>query len=99
MLKVTIRIRGNDKYEGKSLFDHILTLLQNNKIRGATVYRGIHGYGLRGVATMKVLGLSLDLPIIIEIIDIHEKLEPLLFDIKRIVNDNGIITLEDVYVI
>lgn len=99
MLRITIRFRGNDKYEGKPILDELLILLKDNKINGATVFRGIHGYGARGVTSMKVLGLSLDLPIIIEVIDEHEKLESLLEKIKQIVNDNGLITIEDVYVI
>ena len=99
MLKVGVRFRGNDKYEGKPILEQLLALLRNNKISGATVYRGIYGYGVRGVATMKILGLSLDLPLLVEIIDEHSKLEEILPDIKRIVNDNGIVTLEDVYII
>ncbi|RMF29502.1 MAG: DUF190 domain-containing protein, partial [Candidatus Nitrosothermus koennekii] len=89
MLKVGIRVRGNDRYEGKPIIEQLFKLLKDNKIIGATVYRGIYGYGARGVASMKILGLSLDLPLLIEIIDEHAKLEPILPDIKQIVNDNG----------
>lgn len=99
MLKIGIRFRGNDKYEGKPILEQLLTLLKNNKVSGATVYRGIYGYGSRGIATMKILGLSLDLPLLIEVIDEHSKLEQILPDIKRIVNDNGVVTLEDTYII
>ncbi len=99
MLKIGIRFRGNDKYEGKPILEQLLALLKNNKINGATVYRGIYGYGARGVATMKILGLSLDLPLLLEIIDEYAKLDQILPDIKRIVDDNGMVTLEDVYII
>lgn len=99
MLKVTIRFRGNDKYEGKPLLEELLTFLRESKVSGATVYRGIYGYGVRGVASAKVLALSLDLPLVVEVVDEHDRLERLLERIKQIVNDNGLITIEDVYTI
>ncbi len=107
MLRVTIRIRSNDiyrgkkndKYNGKPVVDVILALLKENNIAGATVFRAIHGYGTRGIATIKVLGLSMDLPVLIETIDEPSKLKPLLPEIKRIVNDNGLITLDEVGVV
>jgi hypothetical protein len=107
MPRIMIRVRGNDRYRGKkgdkyngeTLVDVLLKLFREKKVSGATVFRGVHGYGARGIATMKVLGLSLDLPVLIETVDESSKLEPLLPEIKRIVGDNGLITLEDIDVI
>ena len=45
-----------------------------------------------------VLGLSVNLPVVIETIDEYQKIEPLLSDVKQIVGNNGLITLEEVHV-
>ena len=69
--------------------------MQNN-VAGATVWTGVDGFGKRRRPTVKLEGVTINMPMVIEIIDERSKLEPLLAQIKRMVNDNGIVTLHEV---
>ena len=73
----------------------LLDFLIQNKIAGATVWTGVDGFGKRKRATIKIEGITINMPLIIEVIDEPTKLEPLLPQIKRMVDDNGIITLHN----
>jgi len=96
MLKLTVRARSHDQFEGKSLADSLLELYAAHGISGATVVQGIKGYGVRGHAKFEVLGLSVNLPIIIETVGEYEKVEEVLASVKKMVGTNGLITLEEV---
>ena len=98
MLKLSIRIRSRDEYQGKPISDLLLSLFKQNGISGATVVQGVRGFGIHGVARVDVLGLSVNLPIVIETVDEYRKIEPILTEVKRIVGSNGLITLEEVNV-
>lgn len=88
-----------DKYEGKPLYRYILELCKKRGIAGATVLRGILGYGKSSVVHGESLfRLSSDLPIVVEIIDCEEKIQEVLPEIAKLVKD-GLITLEKVKVI
>jgi PII-like signaling protein len=63
------------------------------------VWTGVNGFGKRGKSTMHIEGLSLNMPLIIEVVDEQTKLEPLLPELKRIVGDDGLVSITDVYVI
>ena len=95
MLCITIRIKRNDELQGKRLHNVLLDFLMQNKIAGATVWTGVDGFGKRKRATIKLEGITINMPLIIEVIDEPTKLEPLL-PIKRMVDDNGIVTLHEV---
>ena len=99
MLCLTIRIKRNDELQGKLLHNVLLDFLIQNKIAGATVWTGVDGFGKRKRATIKIEGITINMPLIIEVIDEPTKLEPLLPQIKRMVDDNGIITLHQVEII
>ena len=99
MLCITIRIKRNDELQGKRLHNVLLDFLMQNKIAGATVWTGVDGFGKRKRATIKLEGITINMPLIIEVIDEPTKLEPLLPQIKRMVDDNGIITLHQVEII
>ena len=99
MLCLTIRIKRNDELQGKRLHNVLLDFLIENKIAGATVWTGVDGFGKRKRATIKIEGITINMPLIIEVIDEPTKLEPLLPQIKRMVDDNGIITLHQVEII
>ena len=99
MLCLTIRIKRNDELQGKRLHNLLLDFLIQNKIAGATVWTGVDGFGKRKRATIKIEGITINMPLIIEVIDEPTKLEPLLPQIKRMVDDNGIITLHQVEII
>ena len=96
MLCITIRIKRNDELQGKRLHNVLLDFLMQNKIAGATVWTGVDGFGKRKRATIKLEGITINMPLIIEVIDEPTKLEPLLPQIKRMVDDNGIVTLHEV---
>ena len=65
-------------------------------ISGATVVNAVDGFGRRGRSTLRIKGISMNYPLIIEVVDEQSKLEPLLPQIKRIVGDNDIVTLYEV---
>jgi uncharacterized protein len=99
MLCITIRMKRNDEVQGKRLHNVLLDFLMQNKIAGATVWTGVDGFGKRKRATIKLEGITINMPLIIEVIDEQTKLEPLLPQIKRMINDNGLITLHQVDII
>ena len=99
MLCITIRMKRNDEVQGKRLHNVLLEFLMQNKIAGATVWTGVDGFGKRKRATIKLEGITINMPLIIEVIDEQTKLEPLLPQIKRMIDDNGLITLHQVDII
>ncbi len=91
-----IFIGESDRYEGRPLYEWIVRKARENHMAGATVVRGLEGFGAHSrMHTAKVLRLSQDLPIIIEIVDTREKIEALLEVIDGAIEE-GIATLEDV---
>ena len=99
MWSIVIRIKKNDEVGGKRLDRLVIDFLINAGVSGATVWTGVDGFGKRGKSTMKLEGVTVNMPLIIEVIDMQSKLEPLLPDIKRIVGDNGLVTIQETYVI
>lgn len=99
MLCLTIRIKKNDEYSGKRLHKILIDFLMDNKIAGATVWTGVDGFGKRKRSTLKLEGITVIMPMVIEVIDEESKIEPLLPQIKRMVNDNGLVSLHHLDVI
>ena len=99
MWNLTIRIKKNDEVDGKRLNHLIMEFLTKSGVAGATVWTGVNGFGKRGKSTMHLEGISVNMPLIIEVIDEQAKLEPLLPELKRIVGDDGLVSISDVYVI
>ncbi|MEJ5173394.1 MAG: DUF190 domain-containing protein [Hydrogenothermaceae bacterium] len=94
-----IHIGEADKFEGKPLYKKILSVLRENKIAGATVIRGIAGFGKSTILhTASIIDISEDLPIIIEVIDREENINAVLPKIDDLIKD-GLITMEKVKVI
>jgi PII-like signaling protein len=82
------------KHEGKPLYEWIVMEARKKGLAGATVMRGMMGYGASSrIKTSKILRLSEDLPVIIEVVDTCKKLEQFLFDIDPVIHD-GLATLE-----
>lgn len=96
MLCVTIRIKRNDEVNGKRLHKLIIDFLIQNKIAGSTVWTGVDGFGKRRRSRIQLEGITINMPLIIEIIDQKSKLEPLLTNLKRMINDNGLLTIHQV---
>jgi hypothetical protein len=90
-----IFIGESDKYAGKPLYEWLVLQAREQGLAGATVLRGIMGFGAntRVIQTFKIERLSEDLPIIVEIVDIKEKLEAFLDLIDPHIKA-GMVTLE-----
>jgi PII-like signaling protein len=94
-----IFIGEGDTCHGKPLYEAIVLKAREMNLAGATVVRGIMGYGANSrLHTSKVLRLSEDLPVIIEIVDTEEKIRLLLPFLDEHVTE-GLITMEKVQVI
>ena len=94
-----IHIGESDKWHGKLLYEAIVEMLRKEGFSGVTVLRGVGGYGGSSVYhTDKLLRLSQDLPVILEVIESQEHVEQILPRLDEMV-DGGLITLEKVRVI
>ena len=88
-----------DKWHGRPLYEAIVLKARELRLAGATVLRGPMGFGAKShLHTAKVLRLSEDLPIVIEMVDSKEKLDLLIPFLDDMVVD-GLVTLEKVHVI
>ncbi len=93
-----IFIGESDKHEGKPLYEWIIRQARERQLAGVTICRGIEGYGRASrIHTAKILRLSEDLPIIIEIVDVPEKIEDFIKLIDPVI-DGGLVTVENVQV-
>jgi PII-like signaling protein len=94
-----IFIGESDKYHGKPLYEVLLERFRKKGLAGATVLRGVAGFGASSkVHTDKVLRLSLDLPLIIEVVETEEAIQAILPDLEELIG-GGLITLERANVI
>ena len=94
-----IHIGESDKWHGKPLYEAIVQLLRKEGFSGVTVLRGVAGYGGSSVYhTDKILRLSQDLPIILEVVETTERIDQILPRLDGMV-EGGLITLEKVRVI
>lgn len=97
--RLSIYFGESDQWRGKPLYVALLETLRVHGMAGATVTRGIAGFGAHSVVhTATILRLSLDLPLIIHVIDSSEKIERILKIIAPMVGE-GLIILEDVEVV
>lgn len=96
MYCLTIRIKKNDTTYGKRTHLVILDLLKKSRISGATVWTGIGGYGKHGKSDLHIEGITVNMPLIMEIVDDMSKIEAILPEIKKIVNGNGLVTIHQV---
>jgi len=99
MLSLTIRLKKNDELDGKRLFKALLDFMMDAGISGATVINAVDGFGKRGKSTIRIEGISMNYPLIIEVVEERSKLAPLLPQIKRMVGDNGLVTMYEVDVL
>jgi len=88
----------NDRHEGIPLFEWIVRQARKQGLAGATVLRGLEGFGAHSrLHTAKILRLSTDLPIVVEIVDTREKIEAFLPLIDHAISE-GMATLERVQI-
>ena len=91
-----IFIGESDKYEKQPLYEWIVKKARESGLAGATVLRGLEGFGAHSrVHTAKILRLSSDLPIVIEIVDTQDKIAQFLPLIDDAITE-GLATLEKV---
>lgn len=94
-----IHIGESDKWEGKPLYQTMIELFRREGFSGVTVLRGVGGYGSASrYHTDKILRLSQDLPIVIEVVEYTERIEAILPRLDEMIG-GGLITLEKVRVI
>ena len=94
-----IFIGESDRHNGKPLYEAIVQEARHRGMAGATVLRGLMGFGAHSrLHTAKILRLSEDLPLVVEIVDTPEKIADLLPKLDEMI-DEGLVTLERVRVI
>ena len=98
-LLLRIYIGEADHRDGKPLYEVVVRFLRERGIAGATVFRGIEGFGANAhLHTTRLLRLSEDLPILIEVVDAEASIRAILPELDALVDD-GLITLEPIEVV
>jgi PII-like signaling protein len=102
-LKMTLPTEGKllrifvgdmDRWQGRPLYEAIVEAAKTRGLAGATVWKGCMGFGKHSrLHTAKVLRLSEDLPVVVEIVDAADKIEAFLPDLDRMVTE-GLVTIE-----
>jgi PII-like signaling protein len=92
--RLRIFIGESDRHDGKPLYEWLVIQAKAHGLAGATVIRGLMGYGAGSrIHTSKILRLSLDLPMVVEIVDTDEKVHGFLAGIEDILQ-GGLVTIE-----
>jgi uncharacterized protein len=96
---VTIYVNSTDQWHGRPLYTAIVHLCQERGIAGATVMRCVEGYGAhRQVHTTRLLELSENLPVRIEVVDEAERVDPLLAALAGMIGE-GLVTVSNVHIL
>jgi uncharacterized protein len=94
-----IFIGESDRHGHRPLSEALVELFRSEGLAGATVLRGVSGFGAHSVFhSAKLLRLSADLPVIVEVVDAQEKIDAILPRVDEMM-DGGLVTLEKVAVI
>jgi PII-like signaling protein len=97
--KLSIYVDETDKFGAKPVYEVLLDIFYKKKISGVSVFRGIAGYGAKGVFhTAKMLELSTDMPVKIEVVDSQEIIDKVLPDVYHVVQ-KGLVEVSDTNVI
>ncbi len=87
-------IGESDRWEGRPLYEAIVLEARKRGLAGATVTKGVMGFGAHSrIHTAKLLELSQDLPMVVEIVDAPDKIDAFMPDLEKMVGD-GLITIE-----
>ena len=96
---VRIFIGESDRWHGRPLYQAIVERVRKEGLAGATVTRGIEGFGAKShLHTSRILRLSEDMPVVVEIVDTAERVDGLLPLLDEMVAD-GLVTIEPVHVV
>ena len=94
-----IFVGESDRWKGKPLFEAIVQEARHQGLAGATVFRGFEGFGAHSrIHTTRILRLSEDLPILVEIVDAEDKIQAFLPVLDDMVQE-GLVTVEKATVI
>jgi PII-like signaling protein len=97
--KVRIYVGESDQWHGQPLYAAIVRRAREHGLAGATVLRGIEGYGATSrLHTARILRLSEDLPMVIELVDLEERVNAFLPALDEMVTE-GLVTIQDVHVL
>ncbi len=98
-LLLRIFIGESNRHAGVPLYEAIVQRARERGLAGATVLRGVEGFGAASrIHRASILRLSEDLPIVIEIVDARERIESFLPELEPMIDD-GMVTLEKVQVV
>lgn len=98
-LRVCVYIGESDHHRGEPLFSAIVQAARKAGLGGATVFKGIEGFGARSVVhAARVVDMSSDLPILVELIDEPEKIRAFVPALSAMVED-ALVTLEEIAII
>jgi uncharacterized protein len=96
---VRIFVGDSDRWEGLPLYEAVVQRAREKGLAGATVLRGMEGFGAHSlIHSTRILRLSEDLPIIVEIVDRKDKIEAFLPELDGMIRE-GLVTVEPVQVI
>src|ERR1700692_100671 len=94
-----IFVGESDKHGHHPLYESVVLRARESGLAGATVLRGVMGFGKNSILhTAKILRLSEDLPMVVEIVDSLEKIEAFMPQLDEMIKD-GLVTLEEVKVV
>lgn len=97
--KLTVYVDEADKYGGKPVYEVLLDIFFKRKISGVSVFKGVAGYGSDGVYhTSKMLELSVNMPVKVEVVESEETINKVLPDIYQIV-EKGLVEVSETNVI
>jgi PII-like signaling protein len=97
--QVTVFVNSTDQWHGRALYSAIVHLCRQQGIAGATVTRCVEGYGAGGqLHTTRLVELSENLPVRIEIIDLPERITPLLAAVEEMIGE-GLVVVAKVHII
>jgi len=95
---LTVYVNSTDQWHGQPLYSAIVQLCKDRGIAGATVSRCMEGYGGSGhLHTARLLELSENLPVRVEIVDIAERIDPLLPSLEPMISE-GLLTIANVHI-
>jgi PII-like signaling protein len=98
MVLMRIFIGESDRHGHRPLYEALVELFREEGLAGATVLRGVSGFGAHSVFhSAKLLRLSADLPMIVEVVDTQEKIDAVMPRVDELM-DGGLVTLEKVTV-
>jgi PII-like signaling protein len=98
--RLTVYVGEDDTWHHKPLYSEIVHRAHRAGLAGATVLRGVEGYGAGSsrIHTSRILSLSEDLPVVVVVIDTPERIDAFLPQVEELVTE-GLVTLDDVVVV